>query len=59
MIQKKIKQTSTVEIFNYTLSILLKKDLRVAMNYFSYFCKDEDKNDVEKFLQQFLSKSSH
>ncbi len=59
MIQKKTKDISTNEIFNYTLSVLLKKDLRVAMNYFSYFCKDENKNDVEKFLQKFLSKPSH
>ncbi len=59
MIKNKQKIITTNEIFNLTLGVLTKKDIRIAMNYFSYFYKSKRNEEIKKDFENLMSKSSH
>ncbi len=59
IVKKKIKNTSTKELFNITIEALLQKDVRVAMNYLSYSLKDKKVDEIEKMIKYLISKSGY
>lgn len=59
LIKDKIKNIKTTEIFNITMKILLKNDVRVAINYFSYSSKIKKNEEIEKLFENFISKSGN
>jgi transcriptional repressor NrdR len=59
LVKEKFKEIITAEIFNITLDILTKKDIRAAMNYFSYPFREKKNEEVEKLFQNYISKSKH
>ncbi len=59
IVQKKLKEISTKEIFEITVKILSEKNLDATMNYFSYFCKKRGYKETEKLFENFMSTSGH
>lgn len=60
IITKNFKEISTQELFDITISVLVQKDISAAMNYMSYFLKNEkDKKELQEILQNYITRCSH
>ena len=60
IIAKNLKEISTQELFDITVCILVQKNMGAAMNYISYFLKnDKEKKELQEILQNYIARCSH